>query len=276
MPQINRCGLTYADKTVLITGGSKGIGEGCARVFVDAGANVVICARGVEAGRALAKELTLKGPGACHFETCDVSKPADIRRLIDRTVKLNGRLDCLINNAGYHPGFRAIDDFTLEQFMDLTRTNLVSCFVGCKCALPHLRRTKGSIINMGSLVGLMGQEAATIYCAAKGGIGSFTKSLAIEESRYGVRVNAVLPGNILTHSRIEGVRRSKNPKALDALVDAWQPCNRSGTNEEVGQVCLFLASDAASYLTGIELIISGGSELGYGKKYPLSFLKRKG
>lgn len=273
MPQISRCGLTYPGKTVLVTGGSKGIGEGCARVFVDAGASVVICARGIEAGQALAAELTEKGPGACHFEPGDVSRPTDIQRVIERTVERVGRMDCLINNAGYHPGFKSIDDFTTEQFMDLIQTNLVSCFVGCKYALPHLRKTKGSIINMGSLVSVMGQEAGSIYCAAKGGINAFTKSLAIEESRYGVRVNVVLPGNILSYGRVEGVKNAKDPDALDALVDGWQPCNRSGTNEEVGQLCLFLASDAASYLTGIEIIISGGSELGYGKKYPLSFLK---
>ena len=179
-----------------------------------------------------------------------------------------GRLDCLINNAGTHPPHKSIDEFSVDEFRDLLDLNLVSYFAACKYALPHIRKVRGSIINMGSLVGTMGQQLATIYCATKGGISAFTKALAIEEARHGVRVNAVLPGNILSNSRIEGVAQSENPEELDKLVDSWQWAGRSGTNEEAGYVCLFLASDWASYVTGIDLIISGGSELGYGVKAP--------
>ena len=274
MAPITRSGLVYTDKVAIITGGSKGIGEGCARVFVDAGAKVVICARGVEAGEALAAELTAKGPGACHFEVCDVSKPGDVRRVIDRTIELHGRLDCLINNAGYHPPHKGIDDVSLEEFMGIVQTNLVSCFAACKHALPHLRRTTGNIINMGSLVGVIGQEAAAAYCATKGAISAFTKSLAIEETRHGVRVNCVLPGNILTDSRRQAIAAlpERDGDELDKWLDSTQPVGRSGASEQVGQLCLFLASDAASYITGTEVIISGGAELGYGVKHPLKFL----
>lgn len=255
-------------KVTLITGGSKGIGSGCARVFVEAGAPVVICARGREVGEALAAELNSQGPGECHFRQCDVSVPEDIYRVIDWTIDKYGRLDCLINNAGMHPPHRAIDEFSVEDFRQLLDLNLVSYFAASKYALPHLREVRGSIINMGSLVGTMGQQLATIYCATKGGISAFTKALAIEEARHGVRVNAVLPGNILSNSRVEGVAQSENPEELDKLVDSWQWAGRSGSNEEAGYVCLFLASDWASYVTGIDLIISGGSELGYGVKAP--------
>ena len=272
MTVINRSGLVYTDRVALITGGSKGIGAGCARVFVDAGAKVVICARGAEAGEALAKELSEKGPGTCHFEACDVSKPGDIHRIVDRTIELHGRLDCLLNNAGYHPPHKPIDDFTVEEFQDLLQTNLVSYFAACQRALPHLRKTRGSIINMGSLVGRIGQEAATTYCATKGGISAFTKALAIEEARHGVRVNCVLPGNIHSDSRRQAAVASDDPNGFDAWLDSHQPTGRSGTPEEVGQLCLFLASDASSYMTGTEVIISSGSELGYGVKYPLSFV----
>lgn len=256
------------NKVTLITGGSKGIGSGCARVFVQAGAKVVICARGKEVGEALATELNSQGPGECHFQQCNVAVPEDIYRVIDWTVDKYGRLDCLINNAGTHPPHKSIDEFSVDEFRDLLDLNLVSYFAACKYALPHIRKVRGSIINMGSLVGTMGQQLATIYCATKGGISAFTKALAIEEARHGVRVNAVLPGNILSNSRIEGVAQSENPEELDKLVDSWQWAGRSGTNEEAGYVCLFLASDWASYVTGIDLIISGGSELGYGVKAP--------
>jgi NAD(P)-dependent dehydrogenase (short-subunit alcohol dehydrogenase family) len=259
---------TGFDKVVLITGGSKGIGAGCARAFVAAGARVVTCARGRETGEALAAELTAAGPGECHFVPCDVTQPADIDRVVDWTAERFGRLDCLINNAGWHPPHKPIDEFTIEEFESLFRWNLLSYFVACKRALPHLRKVRGSIINMGSLVAATGQQLATTYCATKGGISSFTKALAIEEARHGVRVNAVLPGNILSDMRKKGVAASADPELADRLVDSWQWPGRSGTNEEVGYACLFLASDWASYITGIELIISGGSELGYGVKAP--------
>ncbi len=270
--KINRCGLVYTDKVAIITGGSKGIGQGCARVFVDAGAKVVICARGLEAGEAIAKELTEQGPGTCHFELCDVSKPEEISRLVARTIELHGRLDCLINNAGYHPPHQAIDEFSFQDLQDLMQKNFVNYFAACKYALPHLRKTQGSVINMGSLVGSIGQEGATTYCATKGAISAFTKALAIEEARHGVRVNAVLPGNILSDNRKQATAARPDAAEFDRWIDSHQPCGRSGTVEEVGQLCLFLATDCASYLTGTEIIISGGSELGYGVKYPLKFL----
>ena len=260
--------LSDFEKVTLITGGSKGIGAGCALVFVQAGATVVICARGQEAGESLAAELTAAGPGQCHYLPCDVMQPDDIQQVIQRTVGRFGRLDCLINNAGGHPPHKPIDEFSIEEFQRLFELNLLSYLVGCKFALPHLRKVRGSIINMSSLVGIMGQQSAPTYCATKGGINAFTKALAIDEARHGVRVNAVLPGNILSDSRIRGVAAAPNPEKLDRLVDSWQWPGRSGTNEECGYACLFLASDWASYITGVELIVSGGSELGYGVKAP--------
>ena len=274
MTTMDRSGLVLTDKVVLITGASKGIGSGCARVFVDAGAKVMICARHQTPGVELAQELTDKGPGECVFQVCDVSKPDEVRALIDSTVERFGRLDCLINNAGFHPPQKGIDTFDEDDLAEVWQANFVSQFVACKHALSHLRRTKGSIVNMGSLVARIGQEGGTTYCATKGAISAFTKALAIEEARNGVRVNAVLPGNILSDSRVQAIKNlpEREGEVLDRWVDANQHMGRSGTNEETGQVCLFLASDAASYLTGIEVVISGGAELGYGTKYPTMFV----
>jgi NAD(P)-dependent dehydrogenase (short-subunit alcohol dehydrogenase family) len=256
------------DKVVLITGGSKGIGAGCARVFTQAGAKVVICARGRAEGEALAAELNAAGPGTCDFRPCDVAKPDELRAVVEWTVSRHGRLDCLINNAGMHPPHRPIDGFSVEEFRNLLETNLLSYFVAAQAALPHLRKVRGTIVNMSSLVAMTGQQFATIYCATKGGITSFTRALAIDEARNGVRVNSIAPGNILSDSRVRGVAAAEDPDAMDRLIDSWQWPGRSGTNEEAGQAALFLASSASSYITGIELIISGGSELGYGVKAP--------
>ena len=128
------------DKATLITGGSKGIGSGCARVFVRAGAPVVICDIDEETGRALAAELAAAGPGTCHFEPCDVRRPEQLERVIERTASRFGRLDCLINNAGQHPPHQPIDGFSVEAFRQMLEMNLVSVFAACKYALPHLRK----------------------------------------------------------------------------------------------------------------------------------------
>ena len=262
-------------KVAVITGGSKGIGSGCARVFVQAGAQVVICAREKSAGYAFAEELNIIRDGSAIYVPCDVSVERDIQQVIGTAVEKYGRLDCLLNNAGYHPGFKGIDEFSTDDFRRIIETNLVSYFVACKSALPHLRKTRGTIINMGSLVGVFGQEGSCIYAATKGAIASFTKSLAIEESRFGVRVNCVSPGNILSESRARGVAASPDGEAMNKLVDSWQCFGYSGKNEDVGNLCLFLASEASAYITGADIIISGGSELGYGIKYPLPFFSGK-
>lgn len=257
------------DLAAVITGGSKGIGSGCARVFVEAGASVVICDLDARNGERLAEELTARGPGRCHFELGDVRKPEDLQRVVGAAAKQFGRLNCLINNAGVHPPFKSIDDFSLAELREIFEINFVSYFMACKFALPHLRQTRGSIINVGSLTSLLGDHGITTYCATKGAVASFTKALAIEEARNGVRVNAILPGNIMTQSRLDLEASMTNGKAFHDHVESWQWVGRSGTVEEVGYACLFLASDRASFITGVGLNLSGGAELGFGPKGPM-------
>jgi len=271
---MNRSGLEYKDKITLVTGGAKGIGEGCVRIFVDAGAQVVYLDRDEQAGRTLEGELNELGSGQCRFVSGDVGRSGDLKNFIETTVQSFGRIDCLINNAGYHPPVKRIDDFTVEELQDVLNVNLVSCFITCQLALPHLRQSKGSIINISSLVGEIGQEGATTYAASKGGVNGFTKALAIDEAAAGVRVNAVLPGSVKSHSRIVGVAACDDPEAVDAWIESIQHNNRSATVEEVGQACLFLASDLASYISGVTLNLSFGAELGYGVKHPFFFLDR--
>ena len=118
--------MEYREKVVLVTGGSKGIGEGCVRVFVDAGSSVVFCARNPEEGDELATELSKLRRGTAHFIKCDVSITSEIKDLVAQTVEKYGRLDCLINNAGWHPAHKPIDDFSIEEFRDLLNLNLVN------------------------------------------------------------------------------------------------------------------------------------------------------
>jgi len=261
--------MKYEDKVVIITGGTKGIGEGCVRVFAEAGARVVFCARNQEEGDALSSELNALGNGETYFIRCDVSKTDDIQNLIDRAVEKYGRIDCLINNAGWHPPHKPIDDFSVEEFRDLLNLNLVSIFTACKLALPHLRRVNGNIINMSSLVGAIGQLHATTYVATKGGITAFTKALAIDEAKNGVRVNSVSAGNVYTPLWQQAIDASPNPEKTRTDGEDAQLLGRMGTIEEAGKLCLFIAAEA-TFTTGVDHILSGGAELGYGKKSRVS------
>ena len=257
--------MTYKDKVVVVTGGSKGIGKGCVRTFVEAGATVVLCARHESEGAAVAAESNAVGPGRAQFLRCDVARSDELERLIEDTVANFRRLDCLINNAGWHPPHKPIDEFSVQDFRDLIDLNLISIFTACKYALPHLRKTQGNIINLSSLVGAVGQLNATTYVATKGAITAFTKALAIDEAKYGVRVNSVSPGNIYTPLWQEAIDAAPDPEGCRDEGEAAQLMGRMGTIEEVGKLCLFIAAEA-TFTTGVDHIISGGAELGYGRK----------
>lgn len=258
--------MRYKDKVTIVTGGSRGIGLGCVRVFVEeGGAKVVFCALDEAEGKAAEAEVNKKGPGSALFVRCDVRKVEDIERLIDVTIEKHSRIDCLINNAGWHPPHKPIDAFSVEDFRALLDLNLVSIFAACKLALPHLRKTRGNIINMSSLVGTMGQLYATTYSATKGGITAFSKALAIDEAVHDVRVNSVSPGNIWTPLWKEAVDASPNSDKAYADGEAAQLLGRMGTIEEAGRLCLFLAAEA-TFTTGVDHILSGGAELAYGRK----------
>lgn len=261
----------YLNKVVVITGGSRGIGYGCAHEFVQAGAKVMICSNDEKEG--LATVTTLQNlarqqrTGDADFLYCDMRKTADIHHLIAASHARFGRIDCLINNAGWHPPHKPIDEFSIDEFRELINLNLLSVFTACKFALPYLRETKGNIINMASLVGRMGQSQATTYVATKGAITALTKALAIDEAPHGVRVNCVSPGNIYTPLWQEAIDRAPDPQQCRATGEAAQVLGRMGTIEEVGRLCLFIAAEA-TFTTGVDHLISGGAELGYGRKKP--------
>ena len=166
----------------------------------------------------------------------------------------------VLQNSAHPSGF-----FSIEDFRSLLDLNLVSYFAACKFALPHLRKVKGNIINMSSLVGAMGQEGAATYVATKGGITALTRALAVDEAAYEVRVNSVSPGNIYTPLWQEAIDAAPDPVKCRADGDAAQLLGRMGTIEEAGRLCLYLAAEA-SFTTGVDHILSGGAELGYGRK----------
>jgi NAD(P)-dependent dehydrogenase (short-subunit alcohol dehydrogenase family) len=237
--------LRYADRVVVITGGSSGIGKGCAQEFVKAGAKVVICSNNEEEGTAVVSALQnlarAQRAGDAVFVYCDVRKTEDIANLIETVIAHYERIDCLLNNAGWHPPHKPIDEFSVEEFRDLINLNLVSIFTTCKFALPYLRKSRGNIINISSLVAILGQLYATTYVTTKGGITAFTKALAIDEAVHGVRVNSVSPSNIYTPLWQEAIDAAPDPVQFRAEGEAAQVLGRMGTPEEVGRLCLFIA-----------------------------------
>uniref|UniRef100_A0A3B3CEE9 Hydroxysteroid (17-beta) dehydrogenase 14 n=1 Tax=Oryzias melastigma TaxID=30732 RepID=A0A3B3CEE9_ORYME len=276
----------YLHKVVVVTGGSRGIGRGITEAFVKNGAKVVFCAK--EAGETVEAELNRTGPGSCKFVRCDVSKEEDIKRLISSTVELHGHIDCLVNNAGWHPPHKPTDDTTAEEFRDLLNLNLISYFLAAKFALPYLRQRQGNIINISSLVGSIGQKDAVTYVATKvskygkmrlcsptapvmrrflhkGAIISMTKAMAVDESQYHVRVNCISPGNVMTPLWEELAAQTADAAAAVKMGENAQLLGRMGTEAECGLAALYLAADA-TFCTGIDLLLSGGAELNYGFK----------
>lgn len=254
-------------KVAIVTGGNTGIGYSCAEAFVDAGMNVVIAARRKELGCQAAKELSARGGGECQFFQCDVSDPKQVEALVTFTVETYGRLDTMVNNAGYVPEHKDACDMSIESYQNVLACNLMGEFYGCKYAIPHLRKTKGSIINMSSIISKVGQEQTAGYSSTKGGINALTQTLAIEEARHGVRVNAVCPGHIVTELFLKEMERVADPEAYAKRCDNYSWFGRGGTPEEVGKTVLFLASPWAGFITGVALNVSGGMEFGTIPKY---------
>lgn len=252
------------DRVVIITGGGQGLGRAYAHQFAAQGAIPVIAEINEENGARVVREIEQQGGRALAVRT-DVSDEASARGMAQAALGTFGRIDCLINNAGWHPPHKPIDELTAGDFRDLLELNLVSVFVACQEALPHLRRTRGSIINMSSLVGSMGQLHATTYVATKGAVTAFTKALAVDEAAHDVRVNVVSPGNVMTPLWQEAIDAAPDPAACKAAGETAQLLGRMGTIEEAGRLCLFLAAEA-TFTTGVDHILSGGAELAYGRK----------
>lgn len=248
-------------KVAIVTGGSRGIGLGCAKTFLKHGAIVAICSDNVQEGDEVVQKLG--SHGKIEHYNCDVRDERKFSELIDKVVQIHGKLDCLINNAGWHPPARKIDQISVEEFEALIRLNLTSTFIGCKYAVPHLKLTKGSIINMASEVGLIGQADAVSYVASKAGQIGLTKALALDLAPEGVRVNAVCPAGVMTPMMREWAATQWDLDKALAIVDAQHPLGRMARPGEIGEVCAFLASEEASFVTGQAICPDGGAALGY-------------
>ncbi len=253
--------MRLADKVAIVTGGSKGIGSGIARVFCAEGASVVVASRGPEEGNRMVAELEAAGGRAWYVST-DVTDSASIQAMIQGTAQRYGRLDILVNNAGYHLS-KNVEQTSEQEWEFIINTNLRSTFLCSKYAIPHLRRTRGNIINVSSMVGLVGQPNAGAYSASKGGQIAMTRGMALDFAADGIRVNALCPGWVQTPLVEDWFSQQKDPEASRRYIFGAHPLGRIGTVEECGQAAAYLASAEAAFVTGITLNLDGGITLGY-------------
>ncbi len=242
-------------KNVIVTGGSKGIGRGIARVFAGQGANVTIAARGEEAARVACNELNGNG-GTASFHPCDVSDWESVKSMVDAVASRHGGVDIMCANAGAFPQTKMVD-MDPEEWDQVMGTNLRSAFLSVKACIPHFEKAgKGRVILTSSITGpVTGFPGWSHYGASKSGQLGFLKTAAMELSRYNTTINAVMPGNIYT----EGLQ-DLGQDYLDTMA-ASIPLKRLGAVEDIGYAALFFATDEAAYITGQSIIVDGGQIL---------------
>ena len=243
-------------RTVVVTGGGRGIGAAISRAFHGAGDHVLIASR---AGSALAGELGDRG----RFVACDVTRPEQIAAATRSAIEWTGRLDVFVNNAG-SSAWRPVPDVDEAFWDEMLDTNLKSAFFGAQAAAAHLG-PGGSIVNVSSLAGRRGSANNAVYCAAKFGVTGITQALAKELGPRGIRVNAVCPVYVSTDGLLEALADPVAPPRggdvaayLSEFARTQSALGRLPTGEEVARACVFLASDEASAITGQSLNVDCG------------------
>jgi NAD(P)-dependent dehydrogenase (short-subunit alcohol dehydrogenase family) len=247
--------MSLQGKVALVTGGTSGIGRETAIQLAQAGAKVVVAGRRTEEGNAVVQEIVSAG-GEAHFVKTDVTQEDQVKRLVDKTVQRFGRLDIAFNNAGIEQT-GLVTEFTEEEYRKVFDINVLGVFLSQKYEIPAMLKSGGgSIINTSSILGHIAMPGAVIYNASKHAVEGITKTTALELAGQGIRVNAVAPGAIAT-DMIDRFAGDENSESRQQLA-AQHPLGRLGQAKEVAAAVLYLASDAASFTTGISLPVDGG------------------
>lgn len=241
-------------KVAIVTGGSKGLGRAIAIGMGQVGAKVVVVSRTKRLIEETANEITSRGGKAIAIPV-DVRSEDDIRNAVKGTMDAFGRLDVLVNNAGIAPMNKTVN-VTPEEWNDVIGTNLTSNFLFARTAVKSAMKEQrgGKIINIGSVLGFMASNMAPHYCATKAGLAHLTKALALEWAPYNVNVNCIAPGFFKTDMTKEQQEDEAHQKFLRFKI----PFRRLGEPEEIVPAAIFLASEAASYITGATFVIDGG------------------
>jgi A-factor type gamma-butyrolactone 1'-reductase (1S-forming) len=260
MPVVDR-GLSFArkplfeGKVALIVGASRGIGAATAMLLARSGAKIMLAARGAPALEAFSAQLNQEGATAGAM-VADAGDADSLSRLVDHTVATFGRLDIAVNNAGVALPQARISETNLDDYDQLMQVNARGVFAAMKYELSAMvRGGGGSIVNVSSIGGIIGSTGRASYVTSKHALGGMTKCAALEYAKDGVRVNAVAPGSTLTDLVKPGLEA--NPELYEKVIAAV-PMNRPAQPEEIAQAIAWLASDLASYVTGVVLPVDGG------------------
>jgi gluconate 5-dehydrogenase len=241
-------------RVAIVTGGSRGLGREMAEGFAEAGASLMLCARREEWLTPTITEMREQGINV-EGVLCDVSRPEDVQRVVDRTIEVYGKVDILLNNAGVSWGERP-ERMPLDKWQKVIDINLTGAFLFAQAAgREMLKRERGSIINVSSVSGLQSSADGPHYAgyaASKAGLFGLTRELAASWGRQGIRVNAIAPG--FFHSRLADAVIEH----AESVIKARNPIPRVGAAGELKGVAVFLASDAASYITGQTIVVDGG------------------
>jgi len=249
--------LGIKDKVMIVTGGAKGIGEGISRCVANEGATTVIAGRSRDAGTSLENELKAEGHKAWFIEM-ELEPVENCRKIVDMTLEKYGRIDALFNNAGVNDGI-GLEKGTPEKFLKSLTNNLYHYYNMAHFSLDALKETKGSIVNISSKVAVTGQGNTSGYAAAKGAQLALTREWAVELLAYGIRVNSILPAEVMTPSYERWINKQDNTYESLAKITKKIPLeNRMTTMDEIASMAVYLASEQASHITGQFLYVDGG------------------
>jgi L-fucose dehydrogenase len=248
--------LQLKDKVVIVTGGAKGIGAAIVRACAAEGAVPVIADRDAEAGRKLQDELQMRA--ACGLLSVDLTAPENCSQSVEQTIRTFGRIDALVNNAGINDKVGLEQGNPAEYVASLGR-NLVHYYSMAHYALPHLQRAQGSIVNIGSKTAVTGQGSTSGYASSKGAIMALTREWAVELLPYGIRVNTVVPAEVMTPLYRRWLDTFPNAEEKRKTILTKIPFEkRMTTAEEIAATVVFLISVKASHTTGQHLFVDGG------------------
>lgn len=248
--------LLLKDKVVLVTGGSKGIGQGIVRSFLAEGCRVANVNRSADEGRALEAEFAANGQ-ECAFIQADLNDVAACQRAVEQTVVKFGRLDVLVNNAGVNDGVSLTAG--PDAFLGSLQRNLLHVYAMAHYSLPELKKSRGSIINIGSKVSVTGQGGTSGYAAAKGAINGLTREWALDLAEHHIRVNTVIPAEVWTPLYENWLNTMPDPAGKRREIEAMIPFEqRFTTCAEIADAVVFLASSRSSHTTGQILFVDGG------------------
>jgi L-fucose dehydrogenase len=249
--------LELKDKVVLITGGAKGIGAAIARACGGEGARPVIVDRDAAIGKQLQAELNDHGI-TCHSITAELADPDQCRLAVQESFKLFGRIDALVNNAGLNDKV-GLENGSPQEFVQSLGRNLVHYYCMAHYALPYLKEAKGCILNVSSKTAVTGQGGTSGYASSKGGVMALTRDWAVELLPYGIRVNTIIPSEVITPAYRAWLDTFPNPEEKKSGIVAKIPLGKRMTQpEEIASTAVFLLSDKSSHTTGQHIFVDGG------------------